>query len=153
MLFFYQFTRLAEYSVEVSTFDSFHRLDFFDFSNNQGTFWTLVDDYLIFQINNKYKSFWDQNLSTIIESSVHLLMEPCNHLNGESNRQMSFKIKNSKMCKVEQLFRSIWLKCPSTLIKVVDFLSLCINWVEIKYIFWEILSEKYTWYEFLEMLN
>ena len=27
--FFYQFTRLAEYSVEVSTFDSFHRLDFF----------------------------------------------------------------------------------------------------------------------------
>lgn len=25
----------------------------FDFSNNQGTFWTLVDDYLIFQINNK----------------------------------------------------------------------------------------------------
>jgi len=31
-----------------------HRF-FFDFSNNQGTFWTPGDDddYLIFQINNK----------------------------------------------------------------------------------------------------
>ena len=29
------------------------QFNLFDFSNNQGTFWTLVDDYLIFQINNK----------------------------------------------------------------------------------------------------
>ena len=42
--------------LQISTLFCIHsQIYFFDFSNNQGTFWTPGDDddYLIFQINNK----------------------------------------------------------------------------------------------------
>jgi len=49
---FYQLTRLANCKYQPFSF-THSQIYFFDFSNNQGTFWTPGDDYLIFQIKNK----------------------------------------------------------------------------------------------------